>query len=93
MNLLKMLKRGTLNSAFLKRKTKLRDNKKGKTMRKLISDSFFLGYIRALDLKGTKRWPNLSDEKKRDYDAIRGDWEDVGREIRKGTQRYSESNR
>ena len=46
------------------------------------------GYIRALDIYGTKNWPDLSKDKQRDYEKLRGDWENVGECIRESTERY-----
>lgn len=60
-------------------------------MRKVISNSFLLGFIRILDIKGTKRWPHLSDGKQEDYEAIRSDWENVGKFIQEGTNEYRRS--
>ncbi len=53
-----------------------------------VSKAFFRGYIRVLDLKGTKKWPDISDGRTKDYEALRGDWEYVGKEIRKETRSY-----
>lgn len=39
-----------------------------------ISHSFMSGYIRTLDLGGTKNWPLISDNRKRDFEALRSDW-------------------
>ncbi len=55
-------------------------------MRTMISKSFLNGFIKTLDLSGTKEWPELSDDKMKDYKALRGDWENVGEFIRKGTR-------
>lgn len=57
-------------------------------MRLLISKSFLKGYVRALNLSGTKEWPNISEDRKKDYEALRGDWDNVGREIRKETRNF-----
>ena len=52
-----------------------------------ISKRFLKGYIRSLDIRGTKEWPDISNSQKKDYFAIRGDWmnvgETIGREVRK----------
>lgn len=55
-------------------------------MKIAISKSFLNGYVRALNLNGTKEWPNLSDDKMKDYRALRSDWEDVGNSIRRETR-------
>lgn len=57
-------------------------------MKIIISKSFLRGYIRALDIYGTKNWPDLSKDKQRDYEKLRGDWENVGECIRESTERY-----
>lgn len=62
-------------------------------MKAMISKSFLKGYIRALNLNGMKQWPDLSESKKRDYEALRSDWENVGRDIREGEREYERSNR
>lgn len=56
-----------------------------------ISHSFMSGYIRALDLGGTKNWPLISDNRKRDFEALRSDWGHVGDCIRREERNYSES--
>jgi hypothetical protein len=48
-----------------------------------FSKSFIHGFIRGLDLSGTKDWPQIDNGKRADYEAIKGDWENVGRTIRK----------
>lgn len=55
---------------------------------KKASMAFVKGYFRALDLSGTKEWPNISNSKTKDYEALRSDWENVGKEIRKGTDSF-----
>ncbi len=57
-------------------------------MRISISESFLRGYIKVIDIYGTKEWPDLSRDRQRDYEKIRGDWEDVGKFIREGTEKY-----
>lgn len=51
-----------------------------------ISKAFCRGYSRATDLTGTKKWPDISNNKTKDYKALRSDWENVGRAIRKETR-------
>lgn len=48
-----------------------------------FSKSFIHGFSRFLDLSGTKDWPQINNDKRVDYEAIKGDWENVGRTIRK----------
>lgn len=55
---------------------------------KKASSAFWRGYIRALDLTGSKEWPDISNDRTKDYEALRSDWKDVGREIRKETRSY-----
>ena len=62
--------------------------KGGCIMRIRISKSFLRGYIRVIDFCGTKTWPDLSRDRERDYEKLRGDWEDVGRFIRESTESY-----
>lgn len=53
-------------------------------MRKIkVSGSFTKGFERALDLNGTKEWPKISGGALADYTALRSDWEDVGKNIRR----------
>lgn len=57
-------------------------------MRKIrVSVSFVKGFERALDLNGTKEWPKISSGgAQADYSALRSDWEDVGKTIRREFQ-------
>lgn len=57
-------------------------------MKVKIGISFIKGFSRALDLTGTKTWPELSDGNRADYEAIKGDWENVGKAIKAETIRY-----
>lgn len=50
-----------------------------------FNESFIHGFVRVLDLGGTKDWPDISNDKVKDYKAIRSDWENVGRIIREET--------
>ena len=59
-------------------------------MKMKISKSFLHGYEKAWDLSGaTKVWPEINDDQKRDYEALRGDWESVGKSINRGIKEYS----
>lgn len=58
---------------------------------KKASKAFLKGYFRALDLEGTKDWPDISDNRTKDYEALRSDWKNVGKEIRRETERYGKS--
>ena len=57
-------------------------------VKEIISKSFFRGFTRALDLTGAKKWPEISNERERDYEKLREDWENVGNYIREGTREY-----
>lgn len=56
-------------------------------MRK-TSKAFLYGFGRALDLTGTKKWPDISGDRTKDYEALRSDWENVGKEVRKETSNF-----
>ncbi|MCM1065237.1 MAG: hypothetical protein NC420_12395 [Eubacterium sp.] len=55
-------------------------------MKREISADFIRGFARTLDLSGTKEWPKITDSMSRDYEALRSDWEDVGKAIRREFQ-------
>ena len=59
-------------------------------MKHTVSKSFLRGYVRVLNLYGTKDWPDISNGKQKDFEALRSDWENVGTYIRKGTKREIE---
>lgn len=63
----------------------IKSRKETVCMRFKFSESFIHGFARALDLSGTKEWPQINDGRRADYEAIRGDWENVGRTIRRET--------
>ena len=56
-----------------------------------ISAHFTKGFYRAMDLSGAKKWPQLSNAKRADYEALRSDWENVGKSIKRETERYKRS--
>ncbi len=60
-------------------------------MRAKISTSFTKGFSRALDLTGVKEWPDLSNDRKTDYEALRSDWKNVGRTIERESGRFKRS--
>lgn len=60
----------------------IRSRKETISMMFKFSERFIHGFVRALDLSGTKEWPQITDGRRADYEAIRGDWENVGRTIR-----------
>lgn len=39
------------------------------------------------NLQQTKDWPDISNGRQKDFEALRSDWENVGTYIRKGTKR------
>lgn len=55
-----------------------------------LSDAFIYGFSRALDISGSMyREHDLSEGNKKDYEALRRDWERVGETIYKETNYYS----
>lgn len=55
----------------------------------MISKDFLKGCAKVLDISGiTKELPNLSRDREKDYLALRGDWENVGNEIRRGIRSF-----
>ena len=57
-------------------------------MKTTISKSFLDGFARGLSLDSAKEWPNIYDDKMKDYMALRGDWDNVGKSIRKETRNF-----
>ena len=55
-------------------------------MKHTINKSFLRGYVRVLNLYGTKDWPDISNGRQKDFEALRSDWENVGTYIRKGNK-------
>lgn len=55
---------------------------------KKVTKAFLGGYARALDLTGTKEWPSISGSRTKDYEALRSDWDNVGKAIWKETRSY-----
>ena len=39
------------------------------------------------NLQQTKYWPDISNGRQKDFEALRSDWENVGTYIQKGTKR------
>ena len=62
-------------------------------MKAFVSKSFFRGYIRAIDIYGKKRWPDIFNDKESDYEKIKGDWENVGKSIYQATRDYGKARR
>ncbi len=60
-------------------------------MKTLTNVSFARGFSRTLDLTGAKEWPELSNDRRADYEALRSDWEHVGRTIQGECERYEKS--
>lgn len=51
------------------------------------SKNFLRGYRRALDLFGvTKEWPDITNDVTKDFEALRSDWDNVGKAIRRETR-------
>ena len=54
-----------------------------------LSQSFLRGYSKALDLcRVKKKWPDISNGRQKDFNALRRDWIDVGNTIRKETGNF-----
>lgn len=47
----------------------------------IVSKSFIYGFKRTLDLRGSHRWPNIYDNVLKDTNALREDWNYVGKAI------------
>ena len=60
-------------------------------MRYNITSSFLKGYKKALDLSGTKNWPDISGGTAKDFDALRRDWYHVEEAIRRSADQSSAS--
>lgn len=58
--------------------------------KKSFSRAFFRGFSRALDLGGSKR-SYAGIYVRDDYEALKGDWENVGKDIRKAVAKYAEA--
>ena len=56
-------------------------------------NNFLKAYKRGLKLYNTKDWPDLSNEWERDYEALRGDWENVGNSITRAAKDFRRKNR
>ena len=55
----------------------------------LLSRAFWDGYGRVLDLGGTsKQWPDLLNDREKDYEALRRDWSHVGESIGESISEY-----
>lgn len=62
-------------------------------MKYRMTGYFMNGFVRALDISGTKEWPDISDDKRKDFLALRSDWENVGKSIRKATSDFASARR
>ena len=56
-----------------------------------FSNTFITGYAKTMNLYPTYDWPDISESEKKDYDALRRDWENVGDTITKETRNYARS--
>lgn len=55
----------------------------------LVTKSFLDGYTRVLDLYGSlMKWPDLNNDKKKDYEALEDDWRECGQDFRNAVERY-----
>lgn len=57
-------------------------------MKTTISEGFLKGYKRALCMGGTKEWPNIYNDREKDFYALRRDWENVGEYVRGETAKF-----
>ena len=48
-----------------------------------FSNAFITGYTKTMNLYPTYDWPNISESEKKDCDALKRDWENVGDTITK----------
>ena len=53
-----------------------------------VSMNFIQSFRTGISLSGRKYTTDFGDERKRDYDALRSDWENVGIDIKSGTEQY-----
>ncbi len=60
-------------------------------MKVALSKSFIKGYGSVLNFNSTKEWPDISRDSQRDYEALRSDWYNVGRTIRRETRNFESS--
>ena len=60
-------------------------------MKNMVIRSFLRGFVRSIDVSGTKEWPNISNSMVDDYLAIRRDWENVGNTIERACEQYTKS--
>ena len=57
-------------------------------MKYKVDGYFMRGFAKTLDISGTKEWPDISDDKRKDFLALRSDWENVGNTIRESIIDY-----
>ncbi len=57
----------------------------------VISSSFLKGYARALSVYSSNNYPDLLNDRYKDYQALRGDWSIVGETIKTETRAYAGS--
>ena len=54
-----------------------------------LTQSFVRGFTRGLDIIGAKKeWPDIDDAARRDYEALRGDWVNIGEDIKEAIAAY-----
>lgn len=56
-----------------------------------ISSSFIRGYARAFSVYPDNDYPDLGDDRYKDYKALRGDWAVVGETIKTQTRVFAGS--
>lgn len=57
----------------------------------MISNSFLEGYARAIGVIADNKYPDLNNDRYKDYQALKGDWAVVGETIQKETRAYAKS--
>lgn len=61
-------------------------------MKKLVVSSKFIQSFFGISLYRTRVWPDISNDKNKDFNALRSDWESVGdsigRECRNFTRKH-----
>lgn len=52
-------------------------------MKKLVVSDKFIQSFSGISLYGTRVWPDIYNDKNKDFKALRSDWENVGNSIRR----------
>lgn len=69
-------------------KRKIAIAKGGNTMNKNVSKKFIQSFF-SISLYRTRVWPDIYNDKNKDYKALRGDWENVGNTIRRESRNFA----